>query len=78
MALTQKDREIIAECEHTDEPIFVLRGKDILAATSIARYRDSFVKHGPDNPQFVDQVSRRLHEFQDWQNDNIGKVKYPD
>jgi hypothetical protein len=78
VAISEKDQAIIDACRDTDEPIFVLRGKDILAATSIARYRDSFVKHGPDNPQFVDQVSRRLHEIQDWQNDNVGKVRFPD
>ena len=78
MALTEKDEAIIEACRDTDEPIFVLRGKDILSASIIAQYREQFRKHGPENQQFLDQVTVRLNDFQEWQNHNIGKVRYPD
>lgn len=78
MAISEKDQAIIDAVKDTDEPIFVLRGKDILSASIIAQYRTQFQKHGPENSAFVEQVTGRLEQFQNWQSDNIGKVKYPD
>lgn len=78
MAISEKDQSIIDAVADTDEPIFVLRGKDILAASIIAQYHTQFQKHGPDNSAFLTQVSNRLKEFQDWQNANTNRVRYPD
>jgi hypothetical protein len=78
MALSDKDKAIIAACEDTDEPVFILRGKDILAATTIEHYLRLFRKHGPINPQKEDQIVERRREFERWQSANVGKVRYPD
>lgn len=78
MALSEKDQAIIDACRDTDEPIIVFRAKDVFAASVIARYRDQARKHGPDNPEFQEQINARLREFEQWQQDNVGKVKYPD
>lgn len=78
MAISEKDQQIIDACRDTDEPIFVFRAKDILSATMIAQYHTQFQRRGPSNRAKLDQIAERLREFERWQNENVGKVRYPD
>lgn len=78
MALSEKDQAIIDACRDTDEPIIVFRAKDMFSTSVIARYRDQYRMHGPGRTAFVEQISERLSEFEQWQQENFAKVKYPD
>lgn len=78
MAISEKDQAIIDACRDTDEPIFVLRAKDMLSTGTIVGYGEQFKKYGPDNPDFLERVSDRVEEFQQWQNNNTNRVRYPD
>jgi len=57
----------------TDEPIFILRGKDVLAEQTIAYYLTmaSMEKH-------KDAVKHRLNDFANFKRINPDRVKAPD
>jgi hypothetical protein len=78
VAISEKDQAIIDAVRDTDEPIIVFRAKDLFSASVIARYRDQAQKHGPSNPAWHEAITARLREFEQWQQDNVGRVKYPD
>lgn len=77
-AVTGKAAKILAECASTDEPIFVLRGKDIFSVLGIAGYLDFLEKYSPDDHDLMAELVDQVAEFKQWQKNNMDKVRYPD
>lgn len=76
--MSVKDDRIIQQAHETDEPIFVLRAKDLLSTLAIGEYINFLERYVPgDSPILIEAVDR-LNEFREWQKTNPGKVKLPD
>lgn len=76
-----KDYQIFKDgVQITDEPFFVLRGRDEFSTAAIDCYVSIMRNEGYDetNPDFVKEVEDIADSFDDWQNANPDKVKYPD
>lgn len=71
-------KNILKKVEGTDEPIFVLRAKDMFSLFLLAQYWDMVEKIGPGNPDFEELVASTMQEFRQWQMRNPDRVKYPD
>lgn len=73
-----KAAEIIAACSTSDEPFFVLRGKDIFSVMAIARYAKLLEDFSPDDFDMQQSVIDEVAAFKLWQRNNIELVRYPD
>ncbi|MBN1374725.1 MAG: hypothetical protein JXA01_01080 [Dehalococcoidia bacterium] len=71
MARSGKYGEINIKGIGTDEPVFILRAQDKLAATIIAMYRLLVISHGSG---IAESVSKEIEKFNSWH----GKRKLPD
>lgn len=60
----------------SDEPLFIMRAKDVMATRAMHEYRDAVKVISP--AAHVELVTRRIREFRAWQKANPGKVKNPD
>jgi hypothetical protein len=63
-----------------DEPIFILRGKDVHAVDTLMAYH-ARVASGPQDmaaSQHCEAVRRRIHDFKQFAKDNPGRMKKPD
>lgn len=59
------------------EPVFIIRGKDFLAATAVRAYANLAFEH--DLPtDFLESVESVAQRIEDWQEKNPDKVKVPD
>lgn len=59
-----------------DEPVFVIRGQDILAPQAVAHYAALARKLGLEH--FAQEVEARAVELMRWQAANASRVKVPD
>jgi hypothetical protein len=75
-----KAGKIVTQIEESgsDEPIFVLRGKDIFTPMVVVRYLELVEQFGPNNYEFVQEISDCVQSIKDWQHHNVDKVRYPD
>ncbi len=71
MAISGKYGKISIPKVGDDEPVFVLRAQDKLAAAAIEMYRSLIVSH---NAPAAESVGREIQAFQRWS----GKKKIPD
>ena len=62
--------------DHDPMPVFVLKGKDLLAPDAIAAYQNACAARGLDEQ--ARQVWLALGEIAGWQSRNPGLVKLPD
>ena len=74
-------REALGEL-HYDEPVFLLRGQDLLAPRAIRAYaeelrREALLRGGALRAM-AEQVDARAESFLDWQKDHPERTKYPD
>jgi len=69
---------IIAECAATDEPFFVLRGKDIFSVMGIAAYTGLLEQYSPNDFNMMQSLIEQMERFKEWQKHNMDKVRYPD
>lgn len=60
-----------------DEPVFILRGKDLTAATSIASWLETAALAGT-NPEKLEAARGHLDAFLRFQKDNPERCKFPD
>lgn len=60
-----------------DEPVFVIRGKDILAARAVAYWMDLAVQHGVNDKKMA-AVAMHLKMIEDFQHDYPERCKVPD
>lgn len=63
-----------------DEPIFIIRGQDILAVAAIARYRNLAAVIEKERPieDWFASLDQQIEEFKKWQEDHPRLVKIPD
>lgn len=78
MSSEAKGPKIVAECEASGEPYFVIRAKDFFAMSALMRYTEEVHRTGPDNPEFSAELTRLGREFATWRAKNTRKVRYPD
>lgn len=76
--MSVKDDRIIQQANETDEPIFVLRAKDLLSVLALQAYIDFLEKYEANDAPILVEAVDRLNEFREWQKANPGKVKLPD
>lgn len=73
-----KGPKIVAECEASGEPYFVLRAKDVFSLEALIHYLELFVRRGPDDESYSDAITSCASEFVHWRDHNPEKVRYPD
>jgi hypothetical protein len=61
----------------SDEPVFMLRARDVCSVGTIARYLVLSVESGADR-EHLDMVLDSLDEFKAWQNLHEDDMKVPD
>jgi hypothetical protein len=59
-----------------DEPIFILRARDVLAVPLLKEY--FALVYGQCGDSHITAVRKRLAQFAKWQEENPGRVKKPD
>ncbi len=69
---------ILASAQEQDEPVFVMRAKDLFSVPMLYQYLEKVELHGPANLEFHDAIVDLIEEFKTWQKRNQGKVRYPD
>ncbi|WP_085537227.1 hypothetical protein [Massilibacteroides vaginae] len=67
--------KIVKDCIENEEPVFVLRGKDIFAIKAIQAYYES-VKNGGAAADFVNEINEICKDFEAFANES--NVKIPD
>lgn len=60
-----------------DEPIFILRGQDMLTATGIRGYVSNCRLAGVKDTSYLERTLNRADEISDWQDANRDRVKLP-
>lgn len=60
-----------------NEPVFVMRAKDVHSVRALAAYLDS-VRGGGSPPEFVTEIGKLFRAFQEWRKENSHQVKFPD
>jgi hypothetical protein len=60
-----------------DEPVFVIRGKDLLAARAVAHWMDMAAKADVNSDKMA-AVARHLKAIEDFQRDHPERCKIPD
>ncbi len=60
----------------SDEPIFILRAKDVFAIQILKHYQ-TLAAHGQDQSHRL-AIAKRIHEFQEFKNTYPDRMKQPD
>ena len=60
-----------------DEPIFVLRAKDVLSILTLKHYQGLIESYAPHEAQ-SEAMNQTLRAFREWQSQNPTKVRLPD
>lgn len=63
---------------HEGEPLFVIRGRDMLAIPAITYYSHLTRVENPHNAGMIPQIDRHRDRFQDWQRGNPQALKHAD
>jgi hypothetical protein len=80
MPISGKAGRIIAavQDEGEDEPIFILRAKDLFSVMAIVEYLRVIEAYAPSDSEFQESIVNILERFKTWQKENIHRVRYPD
>lgn len=70
-----KIRELVGAAE--DEPLFIIRGQDVLAIPAIARYQ-GLAMEAELGEDFINGLNNSVALFATWQTDNPEAVRKPD
>ena len=70
-------QDILHKILGTDEPLFIIRGKDKLSAQIVSSYME-FAGHMGCLDDFVNKVASEAELFSQWQAANPHKVRMPD
>lgn len=73
---TKSTNETLKKVED-DEPIFVIRSKDILAIEIIYRWIEEAINYDV-NEEKIEKARQHLDAVMNWRNQNPNKVKIPD
>ncbi len=60
-----------------DEPLFILRGKDMETPNAIRQYA-LFCRIAGSPPEHIEAVERQATRIVQWQNENPARCKVPD
>lgn len=74
--MTEKDKKIIEDAEKNGTPIFVLTAKDKNSTATIYDYHDNCITHCDE--KHLTGIAKRIIDFEEWQEANPDKVKFPD
>lgn len=77
-ALQGKAQHILEKVSGSDEPIFILRAKDLLSVPTIVKYLNLYGEFMPSDVTFEASVVNTIEGFKQWQKDNPDKVRWPD
>lgn len=72
---TKYTKEEVISMYESDEPIFILRGQDIIAPDIIAQYVIRLMIDGKHTD--ASKVAQAEKQMRNWQRNNKGKVKTP-
>jgi hypothetical protein len=61
----------------SDEPVFMLRARDVCSIDTIAHYLVMSVAVGADR-EHLDRVLDSIDEFRAWKDANVSEMKIPD
>lgn len=75
--MAKSAREIIEKAFANNEPVFVIRAKDIHAMDALALYAQQ-VKLGGSPKSYGEDISRIVGEFAVWRLQHSDQVRYPD
>lgn len=67
----------ILDTLHPEEPIFVLRAKDLLSPLALLAYRDLIDQYNPGG-DIARDINAAISAFRLWQTGNPDRVKFPD
>ncbi len=73
-----KAQHILEKVKGTDEPIFILRARDLLSVPTILKYLELYGEFMPRTVDFEASVVNAVEGFRQWQQDNPDKVRWPD
>lgn len=65
--------KIVKDCFENEEPVFVLRGKDMFAVKAIQAYYEA-VKNGGVSDDFVNEISEIKNDFNAFAKENNTKI----
>lgn len=63
--------------ENNNEPVLVLRAKDMVSLSAIHDYYDHCVA-ARCNSDFLEDLRELIHDFADWRKDHETQIKIPD
>jgi hypothetical protein len=75
--VTKSARDIVDRALAADEPVFVIRARDVCAMPALAAYLRQ-VQVGTSPPELVDSIEKIFKAFRSWQQENSRLVKFPD
>ncbi len=61
----------------SDEPVFLVRGRDAVAVLALVTYKQAALAHGA-GPRVEIGMDKLIEEFRVWQRDHAHVVKTPD
>lgn len=68
---------VIDKAFANDEPVFVMRAKDVHSVRALSAYLAS-VQGGGSSPEFIEDIIRIHRAFRLWQTDHTDQVRFPD
>lgn len=80
MGYSRKHGQVTVEQGHIpdDEPVFVLRASDALAADAISAYLKMALRHPGMDGDHITAVTHTRNVFERWQAEHEDQVKTPD
>ena len=73
---TERNRRIYEEATAQDEPVFVIRAKDLTSISAIMLYRELHAMN--TSPGFNDALTDLIGDFREWQQAHTDQMKVPD
>ena len=78
MANQKYTSEEVLKLLESDEPIFILRAKDVFSSATIIKYTEFMIKSGGFTPELEESMHKIIDSFLDWQENNTDQIKFPD
>jgi len=71
-------QDILNKADERDEPVFIIRAKDIFALPTLNYYIAQVKNYGPSSPDFLQELHSIREAMKSWRDDNVERVHYPD
>lgn len=76
--VSKSAQQLVTSALDNDEPVFVLRAKDIFSLPALQYYKLQVERYGPTNHGFQIDIENIMDAFSKWRTANAEQVKYPD